>query len=64
MPRKPQSAETVTVPPGYRAQLVRAGRGRPKLSPDGARKRGYLLTDAEHAAVQQFVARLRAANSQ
>lgn len=34
-------------------------RGRPRSIPDGTRIRGIRLTDAEYAAVQKYVKRLR-----
>lgn len=34
-------------------------RGRPNTLPDGTRVRGIRLTDAEYAAVQEYVKRLR-----
>lgn len=60
----PKNFAAAAVPPGFRAALVRTRPGRPKTSPPGAKKRGYLLTDAEHAAVKALVSRLRGENSQ
>lgn len=42
-----------------RKQAARAGAGRPKTTPPGARNRSIRLSDAEYAAVVEFVRQLR-----